>query len=124
MVLAATQSTAQQVYPGLAGFLVVAGMGVAVYFLFRSLNKQLRKISPDGAAPKPGRPRRGLAAYRAQQAAAAAAAANGGTGPAGPAGRPARQPGSTQPGSTQPGSSQPAGRDASEPPAGPGPGPV
>lgn len=71
MFLAAAQSTAQQVYPGLAGFLVVAGMGVAVYFLFRSLNKQLRKISPAGPPPKPGKPRRGLAAYRAQQAATA-----------------------------------------------------
>jgi hypothetical protein len=108
MLLAATQSTAQQVYPGLAGFLVVAGMGVAVYFLFRSLNKQLRKISPDGAAPKPGRPRRGLAAYRAQQAAAAAA---GSTAPS--AGQPASRP-----------ASQPASPDASEPPAGAGPGAV
>ncbi len=100
LLAAASQSTAQQVYPGLAGFLVVAGLGVAVYFLFRSLNKQLRKISPNGAPPKPGKPRRGLAAYRAQQAAAAAAA---GTAP--PAGRPAR-------------------RDGSEPPAGADPGPV
>jgi hypothetical protein len=70
-VLAAS-STASQVYPGLVGFLVVAGMGLALYFLFRSLNKQLRKIAPGqpSSAP-PGRsrpPRRGLAAYRAMQA--------------------------------------------------------
>jgi hypothetical protein len=51
-VLAAS-STASQVYPGLLGFLVVAGMGLALYFLFRSLNKQLRKISPD-AHTRPG----------------------------------------------------------------------
>ena len=59
-------------YPGLAGFLVVAGMGLALYFLFRSLNKQLHKIAPGqpSSAP-PGRsrpPRPGLAAYRAMQA--------------------------------------------------------
>ena len=70
-VLAAS-STASQVYPGLAGFLVVAGMGLALYFLFRSMNKQLHKIEPGqpNSAP-PGRvrpPRPGLAAYRAEQA--------------------------------------------------------
>ena len=54
MILAAA-STASQVYPGLAGFLVVAGMGVGVYFLFRSMNKQLKKISPGGPGT-PGRP--------------------------------------------------------------------
>jgi hypothetical protein len=68
----AASSTASQVYPGLAGFLVVAGMGLALYFLFRSLNKQLHKIAPGqpSSAP-PGRsrpPRPGLAAYRAMQA--------------------------------------------------------
>jgi len=71
-VLAAS-STASQVYPGLFGFLVVAGMGLALFFLFRSLNKQLHKIAPGqpSSAP-PGRsrrpPRPGLAAYRAMQA--------------------------------------------------------
>jgi hypothetical protein len=103
MLLAAVkQSAAQQAFPGVAGFLVVAGMGVAVYFLFRLLNKQLRKISPPGApgAPgRPGKPRRGLAAHRAQQAEAAAAA----TAPP-----PRRQPGGT----------------GSEPSAGGDPGPV
>ena len=47
MTLLAASSVASQVTPGLLGFLVVAGMGVAVYFLFRSMNKQLKKISPD-----------------------------------------------------------------------------
>jgi hypothetical protein len=70
-VLAAS-STASQVYPGLIGFLVVAGMGLALFFLFRSLNKQLHKIAPGqpSSAP-PGRsrpPRAGLAAFRAQRA--------------------------------------------------------
>ena len=47
LLAASSQSVASQVTPGLLGFLVVAGLGLAVYFLFRSLNKQLKKISPD-----------------------------------------------------------------------------
>jgi hypothetical protein len=47
LLAASSSSVAAQVTPGLLGFLVVAGLGVAVYFLFRSLNKQLKKISPD-----------------------------------------------------------------------------
>lgn len=47
LLAASSQSVAAQVTPGLLGFLVVAGLGVAVYFLFRSMNKQLKKISPD-----------------------------------------------------------------------------
>jgi hypothetical protein len=39
-------STINDVEPGLLGFLVVAGMGVALVFLFRSMNKQFRKIGP------------------------------------------------------------------------------
>jgi hypothetical protein len=34
------------VVPGVLGFLVVAGMSLALYFLFRSMNKQLRKVTP------------------------------------------------------------------------------
>lgn len=45
-VLAASQSTANEVTPGVLGFLVVAGMGVALYFLLKSLSKQLKKIPP------------------------------------------------------------------------------
>lgn len=47
LLAASSSSVASQVTPGLLGFLVVAGMGVAVYFLFRSMNRQLKKISPD-----------------------------------------------------------------------------
>ncbi len=72
----AASAAANSVTPGLLGFLVVAGMGLAVYFLFRSLNKQLRKIAPEGQG-RPGRPakppRAGLAAFRASQDAAAGA---------------------------------------------------
>ena len=48
MVLAA--SAASEAAPGVLGFLVVAGMGLVLYFLFRSMTKHLRKVS----APRPG----------------------------------------------------------------------
>lgn len=89
MTVLAASSVASQVYPGLAGFLVVAGMGLALYFLFRSLNKQLHKITPGPQAAGKARsrpPRPGLAAYRAMRAQAAqqdeAGAEPGGPGPA------------------------------------------
>ena len=80
MSVLASSSTASQVYPGLIGFLVVAGMGLALYFLFRSMNKQLHKIAPgqpSSAPPGTGRPPRpGLATYRAMQADRARAASD------------------------------------------------
>ena len=48
MVLA--ESAASQAAPGVLGFLVVAGMGLILYFLFRSMAKHLRNVS----APQPG----------------------------------------------------------------------
>jgi hypothetical protein len=39
-------AAASEAGPGILGFLVVAGMGVALYFLLRSMNKQLRKVIP------------------------------------------------------------------------------
>jgi hypothetical protein len=82
-VLAAS-STASQVYPGLVGFLVVAGMGLALFFLFRSLNKQLHKVAPGqpSSAPsgKSGPPRAGLATFRAMQAERARQAQASGSG--------------------------------------------
>ena len=48
MVLA--ESAASQAAPGVLGFLVVAGMGLILYFLFRSMAKHLRNVS----APRPG----------------------------------------------------------------------
>jgi hypothetical protein len=94
-VLAAS-SVASQVYPGLVGFLVVAGMGAALYFLFRSLNKQLHKLGPApqaGAQARSRPPRPGLAAYRAMRAQQAAQAGPG-TADGGP---PDQPPGSTRP---------------------------
>ncbi len=49
-VVAASSSTISNVEPGLLGFLVVAGMGVALVFLLRSMNKQFRKITPPPGA--------------------------------------------------------------------------
>jgi hypothetical protein len=49
MVLASAAPTASQVVPGVLGFLVVAGMGLVLFFLLRSMNKQLRKVVPDPA---------------------------------------------------------------------------
>jgi hypothetical protein len=50
---AATSSSISNVEPGVLGFLVVAGIGAALVFLLRSMNKQFRKIElpppgPDG----------------------------------------------------------------------------
>jgi len=53
-------ATASAVVPGVLGFLVVAGMGVALFFLLRSMNKQLRKVVPgpkwreNGQGQEPG----------------------------------------------------------------------
>jgi hypothetical protein len=35
---------ASQVVPGVLGFLVVAAMGLVLFFLLRSMNKHLRKV--------------------------------------------------------------------------------
>lgn len=39
-------STLNDVEPGVLGFLVVAGIGIALVFLLRSMNKQFRKLPP------------------------------------------------------------------------------
>ena len=44
--VAASSSAANDVEPGVLGFLVVAGIGFALVFLLRSMNKQFRKITP------------------------------------------------------------------------------
>jgi hypothetical protein len=45
-VTEAAAVSANAIVPGVLGFLVVAGMAVALFFLLRSLNKQLRKVVP------------------------------------------------------------------------------
>ena len=49
MTLVAAAPAAGTVVTGVLGFLVVAGMGLALFFLLRSMNKQLRKVVPDPA---------------------------------------------------------------------------
>jgi hypothetical protein len=44
--VAASSPNSNDIEPGVLGFLVVAAMGVALVFLLRSMNKQLRKIEP------------------------------------------------------------------------------
>jgi len=78
LAAASNSSALNDVEPGLLGFLVVAGLGVALVFLLRSMNKQFRKIGPppeETDADEPGegqRPLRGLAAHRAADAQSAA----------------------------------------------------
>jgi hypothetical protein len=44
VLAAAAKSTSAWDQPGTLGFLVVFGMGVVLYFVFRSMAKQLRKV--------------------------------------------------------------------------------
>jgi hypothetical protein len=53
-VLASSSSAFDQ--PGTLGFLVVAGMGVILVFLFRSMSKHLRKVSGTGRGGPSGQP--------------------------------------------------------------------
>jgi hypothetical protein len=50
VVVVATSSSVNNVAPGALGFLVVAGIAVALVFLLRSMNKQFHKIAPDPSA--------------------------------------------------------------------------
>ncbi len=73
--LAASSSSASLFdQPGTLGFLVVFGMGVILYFVFRSLNKHLRKINDAARAES----------AQAQAEAEAEAALNGHRAPAAP----------------------------------------
>jgi len=44
-VIVVASPAASQVVPGILGFLVVAGMALALFFLLRSMNKQLNKVA-------------------------------------------------------------------------------
>jgi hypothetical protein len=46
VVLAKGAVSNNNVTPGVLGFLVVAGMGLALFFLLKSMNRQFRKIPP------------------------------------------------------------------------------
>ena len=43
---AASSTASNDVEPGVLGFLIVAGIAVALVFLFISMNKQFHKITP------------------------------------------------------------------------------
>jgi hypothetical protein len=71
------KASSDNVTPGVLGFLVVAGIGVALYFLLRSMNKQFRKLPPpppdedgDASPSKPLSPLQAAAARRREAAAA------------------------------------------------------
>ncbi len=68
-VLAKGSVNSNDITPGVLGFLVVVGMGVALVFLLRSMNRQFRKLPP----PEPDR-----AKNRAKDAPNADAAASRG----------------------------------------------
>jgi hypothetical protein len=46
---AASVPASSLVAPGVFGFLIVAGIGVALVFLLRSMNKQIKKLGPPPA---------------------------------------------------------------------------
>ena len=48
-VLGKSTVPVNNVTPGVLGFLVVAAMGIALYFLLRSMSRQLKKIPPPPA---------------------------------------------------------------------------
>jgi hypothetical protein len=54
--VAASSSNSSDVTPGLLGFLVFAGIAVALVFLLRSMNKQFRKITPQQSQEPPKAP--------------------------------------------------------------------
>jgi hypothetical protein len=72
--LAKGAASNNNVTPGVLGFLIVAGMGLALVLLLRSMNRQFRKIppspeEPDGAqAAAPGRPAQAAPAGRSRGA--------------------------------------------------------
>jgi len=77
-LLAAGQSAASSAAPGAIGFLVVAGMGLAIFFLFRSMTKHLRKVrlAAESEAAPPSKAGSGASGPVSTGAAATDAAAN------------------------------------------------
>jgi hypothetical protein len=97
--LASSSAQADQVVTGVLAFLVVAGMGVALFFLLRSLNSQLRKVvsgprwreeaqQPALAQGQRAAPRSAAAAGRRGDARSAAAAGQRGDAQSAAAGQP------------------------------------
>ena len=95
-VLAASSSSDSNVQAGVLGFLVVAGIGVALVFLLRSMNKQFRKITPEPGPGSPGSPDDAAPDAAAGAAAPGSGAADGDAASGGEeAGREAKTPAQT-----------------------------
>ena len=68
ILASSSQSVASQVAPGALGFLVVAALALALYFLIRSMNKQLRKVGADKRTFEPPPPAQSPAQAQSQSA--------------------------------------------------------
>lgn len=55
IVLAAASSSSAWVQPGTLGFLVVFGMAVILYFVFKSMSRHLRKVNEAARAEEAAR---------------------------------------------------------------------
>ncbi|REF35634.1 hypothetical protein [Thermasporomyces composti] len=113
-VVASPRNSDDWVGPGLLGFVVLAVLGVATVLLWRSMNKQLRKVTfeerPDERTDGPDRP----ADHRAERGDAEpgdAARGDGGSGAGGSDGpRRGDRPGDGRPGEPGRGGGGPNGR--------------
>ena len=60
--LAKGAASNNNVTPGVLGFLIVAGMGLALFFLLKSMSRQFRKLppppEPEGGKGQPAQPDR------------------------------------------------------------------
>jgi Na+-transporting methylmalonyl-CoA/oxaloacetate decarboxylase gamma subunit len=73
LLAAASSSTSAFDQPGTLGFLVVFGMAIILFFVFRSMSKQLRKVNDAARAEE-------AAAARAEAQATVTDAPSGGNG--------------------------------------------
>jgi Na+-transporting methylmalonyl-CoA/oxaloacetate decarboxylase gamma subunit len=73
LLAAASSSTSAFDQPGTLGFLVVFGMAIILFFVFRSMSKQLRKVNDAARAEE-------AAAARAEAQASVTDAPSGGNG--------------------------------------------
>jgi hypothetical protein len=60
LATSSNNSTLNDVEPGLLGFLVVAGIAIALVFLLRSMNKQFKKLPPPPDPDEQGTDEQGM----------------------------------------------------------------
>ena len=60
MTVLAAASPSALAQPGTLGFLVVFGLAIILYFLFRSMTKHLRRVNQAAAAEQAGKPDTGV----------------------------------------------------------------